>query len=115
MLSPADAQQKERARAMRRSPTPAERVLWRMLSRNQLGVRFRRQHHIGPYIVDFLCPAHRLIVEVDGGQHNGSGQDPRRDAWLRAQGYQVLRFWNRDVLTDADGAGRRICLALGAE
>jgi len=107
--------QLERARAMRKAPTPAERVLWRIVGRDQFGVTFRRQHRIGPYIVDFLCPAHRLVIEVDGGQHNGSDHDERRDAWLRAQGYEVLRFWNRDVLTNADGVGRRIVLALGLD
>jgi len=104
-----------RARALRKAPTPAERVLWRMLARDQLGVRFRRQHPIGPYIADFYCPAHRLVIELDGGQHNGSPHDERRDAWFAKAGYRVLRFWNRDVFTEADGVGRRICLALGRE
>ena len=106
--------QLERARAMRNTPTPAERVLWRIVGRDRFGVTFRRQHRIGPYIVDFLCPALRLVIEVDGGQHNDSDYDARRDAWLKAQGYEVLRFWNRDVLAEIDGVGRRICLALGA-
>ena len=115
MLSPHDIRQRNRARALRSSPTPAERALWRILRNDQLGVRFRRQHRVGPYIVDFLCPAHRLVVEVDGGQHNESNYDSRRDAWLRTQGYQVLRFWNSDALTNIEGVGRRICLALGAK
>jgi len=100
---------------MRKAPTPAERALWRMVGRDKLGVRFRRQHRIGPYIVDFLCPEHRLIIEVDGGQHNESAYDDRRDAWLRDKGYEVLRFWNVDVLRNADGVGRQICIALGRE
>ena len=104
-----------RARSMRKAPTVAERALWRMLARDQLSVRFRRQHPIGPYIVDFYCPAHRLVVELDGGQQNGSVHDVRRDAWLKNAGYQVLRFWNGDVLTQAEGVGRRICIALGRE
>ena len=104
-----------RARALRKAPTPAERAMWRILRNDQFGVRFRRQHRIGPYIVDFLCPAHRLIVEVDGGQHNGAVYDDGRDAWLARQGYRVLRFWNTDVLRESDGVGRRICLALGAK
>lgn len=106
---------RDRARALRKSPTPAERALWRMVNRDKLGVRFRRQRFIGDYIVDFLCPAHRLVIEIDGGQHNGSEYDARRDAWLRSQGYEVLRFWNRDVLTNPEGVGRRICIALGRE
>lgn len=104
-----------RARAMRKAPTNAERAMWRILCRDQLGVRFRRQHPIGPYIVDFLCPAQRLVVEVDGEQHNDNAHDERRDAWLREKGYRVLRFWNLDVLTNIDGVGRCICVALGRE
>jgi len=104
-----------RARALRKAATPAERILWSMVRGDRLGVRFRRQQPIGPYIVDFLCPTHRLIVEIDGGQHNGSPHDERRDAWLRGQGYEVLRFWNADVFANRDGVGRRICLALGRE
>jgi len=104
-----------RARAMRKAPTGSERAMWRILRNDQLGVRFRRQHPIGPYIADFYCPAHRLIVEVDGGQHNGSESDARRDARLKEQGYRVLRVWNLDVLTNSDGVARVIRRALGQE
>ncbi len=104
---------RQRARAMRNAPTDAERAMWRIIGRDRFGVRFRRQHRIGDYIVDFVSISHRLIVEVDGSQHADSDYDLRRDAWLRAQGYRVLRFWNLDVLTNADGVGRAIALALG--
>jgi len=104
-----------RARALRKAATPAERLLWSMVRNDRLGVRFRRQHPIGPYIVDFFCPSRRLIVEIDGGQHSGSAHDERRDFWLTRQGYQVLRFWNADVLRNRDGVGRRICVALGRD
>ncbi len=62
-------------------------------------LKFRRQHPIGPYIVDFICTEHRLIVEVDGGRHLESPADRLRDRWLKAQGFLVLRFWNNEVLT----------------
>lgn len=77
---------------MRREPTPTEARLWQILRREQLGVRFRRQEPIGPYIVDFVCFEHRLIIEADGGQHAESQHDARRDVWLRGQGFRLLRF-----------------------
>jgi very-short-patch-repair endonuclease len=91
---------KRRARAMRAEPTDAERRLWYALrDRRMQALKFRRQAPIGPYIVDFLCVAHRLIVEADGSQHAESQRDAVRDAWLARQGYTVLRFTNRDILT----------------
>ncbi len=87
------------ARQMRRDATDAERVLWQRLRANRLADgKFRRQQPIGPYIVDFVCLAARLVIEVDGGQHLGSTSDAERDVWLREQGFTVLRFWNDDVL-----------------
>jgi very-short-patch-repair endonuclease len=87
------------ARRMRTEATDVERVLWRHLRAHRLaGRKFKRQQSIGPYIVDFVCFGSRLIVEVDGGQHLQSDRDARRDAWLRQQGFRVLRFWNNDVL-----------------
>ena len=91
---------KPRARAMRRDPTDAERKLWYALrDRRMQTLKFRRQAPIGPYIVDFLCIAHRLIVEADGSQHAENMRDAVRDAWLTGKGYKILRFSNRDVLT----------------
>ena len=91
------------AREMRRNATEAERVLWLHLRAHRLaGGKFRRQQPMGPYIVDFICHASRLIVEVDGGQHLESARDSGRDAWLRQQGFTVLRFWNNDVLQRPD-------------
>jgi len=92
-----------RARALRLNMTDAERLLWRRLRAEQLGVKFRRQTPIGPYIVDFVCIPGSLVVEVDGGQHNGAESDLRRDAFLQRQGYTVLRFWNNDVLSNIEG------------
>ncbi|MGK7295012.1 MAG: endonuclease domain-containing protein [Candidatus Wenzhouxiangella sp. M2_3B_020] len=94
---------RQRARTLRNYMTDAEQRLWHRLRRKQIcNARFRRQHPIGHYIVDFVCLDRKLIVEVDGGQHQGSGYDEARDAWLRAQGFEVLRFWNHDVLQRTD-------------
>ena len=94
------------ARRLRRSMTGAEERLWAALRGHRFaGVSFRRQTPIGPYVADFFCPQARLVIEVDGGQHGeptGIAHDRRRDAWIAAAGYRVLRFWNHDVLTEAD-------------
>ncbi len=93
------------ARRLRQAPTDAERKLWSLLRRKQLdGVRFRRQQPIGPYVVDFYCSSCRLVIEVDGGQHDTNrAADEKRTAWLAMRGYRVLRFWNNEVLTNLDG------------
>lgn len=92
-----------RARELRANMTDAERRLWGNLRQRTLGFRFRRQAPIGPYITDFVCFEKRLVVEVDGGQHWGSRSDQARDAWLREQGFTVLRFWNHEVLENTEG------------
>ena len=79
-------------------------------------MRFRRQHPIGPYIVDFFCATRRLVIEVDGGQHDANRDaDDRRTAWLEARGYRVLRFWNNDVLSNPEGAIEMIKRAVHTE
>ena len=97
----------KRARELRRQQTQAEALLWCRLRRKQLdGLKFRRQHILGPFIVDFASLERKLIIEVDGGQHNiesGHQRDQERTAWLEAQGYRVIRFWNNDVLASPDG------------
>src|SRR6266849_6079578 len=76
--------------------------LWSRLRRKQLeGFRFRRQHPLGPYVVDFFCPEAKLVVEVDGGQHADDGET--RTRWIEAQGYRLIRFWNNDVLANTEG------------
>jgi primosomal protein N' (replication factor Y) len=91
------------ARTLRQESTDAEHRLWyRLRARRTTGMKFRRQHPIGPYIVDFICIEQRLVVEVDGGQHLESRADQRRDRWLAAHGFQVLRFWDNEVLTRTD-------------
>jgi very-short-patch-repair endonuclease len=86
------------ARFLRRNETDTEKRLWYRLRRQQLnGFRFRRQHPIGPFIVDFVCLSEKLIVELDGGQHAEQiTADSERTAWLEGRGYRVLRFWNND-------------------
>ncbi len=92
------------ARTMRREPTPAERILWRLLRSRQLaGAEFRRQVPIGPYIADFLCFDPKVIVECDGGQHADSAYDAARDAWFTAAGFEVMRFWNSEVIDHPEG------------
>ncbi|WP_297733538.1 DUF559 domain-containing protein [uncultured Maricaulis sp.] len=92
------------ARSMRKAQTPAEARLWsRLRNRNLLGVKFRRQVPIGPYIADFASREARVIVEADGGQHGETeSQDAERTAFLEHRGYQVLRFWNHAILADID-------------
>jgi len=98
-----------RARALRSNPTEAERRFWNVVRRDRLGVRFRRQHRIGDYIVDFVCFDWRLIVEIDGGQHGlQSSYDARRDAWLESRGFTVMRFWNSQILREPGGVVERI-------
>ncbi len=88
------------AKRMRREPTPAEARLWHYAKNRGIGgMKFRRQVPVGVYIADFLCTEERLIVEIDGGQH-GEERDAERDACLKALGFDVLRFWNTDVLQD---------------
>jgi very-short-patch-repair endonuclease len=88
------------AKLMRRAPTEAERRLWYALRAKRLqGGKWRRQHPMPPYVLDFYCYAARLVVEVDGGQH-GEARDMRRGRWLEARGLKVLRFWNDEVMRD---------------
>lgn len=92
-----------RARQLRSNPTEAEKRIWHYLRDKQVGgFRFRRQQPIGPYIVDFFCPQAKLIVEIDGGQHSPE-RDDKRSRWLEGRGYRVIRFWNNDVLGNAEG------------
>jgi len=101
------------ARSLRRNQTDAERALWYHLRGNRLqGHKFRRQHPCGRYILDFVCLEARLVIELDGGQHQGSSADCERDAWLQAQGFQILRFWNHEVLTQPDAVLERLFIAL---
>ena len=84
---------------LRKEPTPAESRLWSYVRNDKIGVTFRRQHAIGPYITDFCAPRGKLIIELDGSQHLDQEEyDSERTAFLEAKGYRVLRFWNSDVM-----------------
>lgn len=104
-----------RGRQLRRHPTDAERRLWWRLRAGQIGgVRFRRQEPIGSYIVDFCSLTHKLILEIDGGQHAEQGErDAQRTRCLQRFGYRVLRFWNHEVLQDTDAVVERVRAELG--
>ena len=96
------------ARALRAGMTEAEKRLWHHLRAHRfLGLSVRRQAPVGPFIVDFLIPAPRLIIELDGGQHEPASDAPREVA-LRARGYRILRLWNHDVLGNLPGCLQRI-------
>ena len=98
--------QVKRARRLRRASTEAEKLRARQLG----GAKFRRQTPIGPYIVDFVSFEHKLVLEIDGGQHNapaGRQHDLKRTAWLENRGFRVLRFWNNQVLANLEGVLER--------
>ena len=93
-----------RARSLRREATPAERALWEHLSRSQTGAKFSRQMPVGPWFADFLCRELLLVVELDGFSHDVTPErDARRDAWMAAHGYTVLRFTNEGVHSNVEG------------
>ena len=99
-----------KAKSLRSNQTEAERKLWYHLRAHRfMDLKFKRQKPIGHYIVDFICMEHHLIIELDGGQHaDQTDYDQQRDAWLRAQGYTVLRFWNNEVLKQTEAVLERI-------
>jgi very-short-patch-repair endonuclease len=100
------------ARTLRRNQSDAEEKLWLNLWRRSLNnIKFRRQQPIGNYIVDFISFEKKLIIEIDGGQHNespGKQKDSQRTIWLESKGYRVLRFWNNEVLENLDGVLEKI-------
>ncbi|MBU6464770.1 MAG: endonuclease domain-containing protein [Bradyrhizobium sp.] len=105
--------QRQFARQMRVQPTDAERVLWQRLRHDIALARshFRRQALVGPFIVDFASRKAKIVIELDGGQHNWQ-QDASRQRQIEAGGYRVLRFWNHDVLGNLDGVLAEIQCAL---
>jgi very-short-patch-repair endonuclease len=106
-----------RARELRRNQTPIERKLWSRLRNKQLyGLKFRRQHPLGQYIVDSCCISHKLVVEIDGDSHASQGTyDQARTARLQAQGYTVIRFTNREVIHQLDAVLEAIAQKCGIE
>jgi len=107
---------RDRARQLRREPTEAETFLWHELrGRAFKDLKFRRQYPLGNYIVDFVCLDLRLIIELDGGGHNEDAQrtyDAARDAWLRSQGFRILRYWNNEVFAEWEAIAQAIWKAV---
>ncbi len=101
-----------KARELRKNSTDAEQLLWSLLRDRQcLNLKFRRQHPIADYVADFACVEHKLVIELDGGQHNtdeGRAKDAVRSKALESEGWQVLRFWNNDVLNNTEGVLTRL-------
>ncbi len=101
---PVSLKLRNRARKLRRQQTDVETKVWfRLRDRQLCEAKFRRQHPIGPYIVDFCCPDRGLVVELDGGQHaEQTLADQARTRFLEADGYRVVRFWDHEVLDSMD-------------
>ena len=97
----------EKAKELRKNMTPQERKLWNILRNHQFyGYEIRRQYPIDKYIVDFICRNKKIIIEIDGGQHNEKEAleyDEKRSADLGKLGYKVIRFWNNDIDKNLDG------------
>jgi very-short-patch-repair endonuclease len=106
--------ERDEARRLRRDQTDAEYVLWSELRAQKfLGLKFRRQHPIGPYIVDFCCIDKQLIIELDGSQHIETQEyDERRTAFLDREGFRVVRFWNDEVLMAMEAVLDKLRLVL---
>ena len=104
-----------RARRLRRDSTTAERIVWEMIRAGRVGgLKFRRQHPIGPFFADFYCHDRKLVIELDGSSHDGhEDEDRRREAYLRKCALKVLRVSNADVVNDLEGVAKRILQAAG--
>jgi very-short-patch-repair endonuclease len=105
-------QRNDFSRELRRQGTPAERILWQLLRNRQLaGAKFRRQQPPGNYVVDFVCYEKRLIIEIDGGQHNEdriADRDEVRTVWLKNKDFRVIRIWNNEVMENIEGVVQKI-------
>ena len=99
-------------RTLRSNMSDAEQALWHLLRCRQIsGLKFRRQHPLGDYILDFVCLENKLVLEVDGGQHGPqAGHDENRTQKLQAAGFRVLRFWNNEVLKEIESVKEKIGL-----
>ncbi len=101
-----------KARELRQNITPQEKILWNLLrNRNFHGVKFVRQYPVGPYIADFVCRKKRIVIEIDGGQHNeikNKIYDDKRTEYLISKGYKVLRFWNNEIDNNLEGVYRKL-------
>ncbi len=115
MPRPPRSNSKNRTRAieLRKESTPAEAKLWAYIRNDKLGVNFRRQHAIGTFIPDFVCIQSKLIIELDGSQHlEQKDYDDERTKHFKSLGYQVIRFWNNQVMNDINGVIKAIHFAL---
>ncbi len=107
---------KKNARTLRKNSTDAESHLWFHLRANRLGYKFKRQVPLGAYIVDFACFEKKLIIELDGGHHmSQQDYDLKRTAWLNAEGFKVIRFWNVDVFQHTRSVLEGIMMALSGQ
>lgn len=103
MVRPFSSDLTEKSRQLRKNQTDAEQKIWGGLKHRQiLGIKFRRQYIIAPYIVDFVSLSANIVIEIDGGQHSPD-VDRYRDEYIKKQGYQILRFWNNEVLENIEG------------
>ncbi|MCQ3923151.1 MAG: DNA (cytosine-5-)-methyltransferase [Rhodocyclaceae bacterium] len=104
----------ENAKQLRSNQTDAEQKLWYHLRAHRcMGLKFKRQKPVGRYIVDFACVERKLIIELDGGQHAEQHEyDTTRDAWLRSEGFTVLRFWNNEVMLEMESVLEKVRLTL---
>ena len=104
------------ARRLRRAQTDAERKTWHLLRPfRDDGIPFRRQAPVGPYVVDFVWLGGRIAIEIDGGQHNETSalaRDAARTRWLESQGFEIVRFWNSDVMRNGEGCQQVIAEAI---
>ena len=94
------------AKSNRKESTKSEKIIWNLIRNKKINARFRRQHQIGDYVVDFVSIEKKLIIEIDGGQHNNEQDvkyDEKRTLFLKNLGFKVIRFWNNDVLNNLDG------------
>ena len=102
---------KDRRRELRKRLTKTEKILWSRIKNNKLGFKFKRQHSIGGYILDFYCSAERLIIEIDGDSHTNSSAreyDKNRDEYFSELGYNTVRFLNTEVENDLESVLRKI-------
>ena len=109
MRNSSNSQITENARGLRKTMTDVERLLWLRLRGEQLGVKFRRQHPLLSFVLDFVCLDLKLIVELDGSQHaDAQSYDDYRTKCLNDAGYLVLRFWNNQVIEELEGVVEEI-------
>ena len=102
----------KKARNLRKKQTEQEKIIWSVIRNRQFyGLKFKRQVLIGIYIVDFCCNEKKVVIELDGGQHNEPNNriyDKNRTAFIESEGYKVIRFWNNDVNCNLEGVYKKL-------